>query len=72
MSNAKQPDAETVAFVARQLQLHGITLNPADLLETTHHYTLLLSHAERVMHWPLDEHIEPAPVFQLDDHRAAP
>lgn len=63
MSDAKQPDADTAAFVARQLQLQGITLSSEDLLQTTYHYTLLLSHAERVMRWPLDEHIEPAPVF---------
>lgn len=58
------PDTEiTPAFVASQLQQQGITLNEHDLLQTTQHYRLLLSHAERVMQWPLDEYIEPAPEF---------
>lgn len=70
MSNAQQPDADiTPSFVARQLQLQGITLNQSDLLQTTHHYKLLCSHAERVMNVLLDEHIEPAPVFHPDIER---
>ncbi|AKR42633.1 hypothetical protein ACJ67_03710 [Methylophilus sp. TWE2] len=67
LSNAQPADADTLAFVARQLLLQGITLSPADLSHTTHHYTLLLGHAERVMGLPLDEHIEPAPVFHPGD-----
>lgn len=69
MSNSQPPDADTLAFVARQLHLQGITLSPADLANTAHHYTLLLGHAERVMGLPLDEHIEPAPVFHPGDER---
>jgi len=65
LSHAILPESEiTPAFVASQLQLQGITLNEHDLLQTTQHYRLLLSHAERVMQWPLDEHIEPAPEFR--------
>lgn len=65
MSHPPLPDAEiTPAFVARQLQLQGITLNEADLLLTTQHVQLLHSHAASVMEWPLEEHIEPAPEFR--------
>lgn len=74
MSDTQQPDVpcevNAAAFVARQLQLHGITLQPENLLHTTHHYILLLSHAERVMGWPLAEHIEPAPEFRPGDERS--
>lgn len=64
MSYVIVPDTEiTPAWVASQLQLQGISLNEEDLLQTTRHYRLLLNHAERVMSWPLDEHIEPAPEF---------
>ncbi|WP_379074970.1 hypothetical protein [Methylophilus glucosoxydans] len=65
LSHAMLQDTEiTPAFVASQLQLQGITLDEQDLLQTTQHYRLLFSHAERVMSWPLDEHIEPAPEFR--------
>ena len=65
MSHTPLPDAEiTPAFVARLLQLQDITLNEADLLQTTEHVQLLHSHAARVMGWSLDEHIEPAPEFR--------
>ncbi len=65
MSHSPLPDAEiTPAFVARQLQLQDITLNEADLLQTTEHVQLLHTHAGRVMAWSLEEHIEPAPEFR--------
>lgn len=64
MSHVTLPESEiTPTFVATQLKLQGIHLNEDDLLQTTLHYKLLLSHAERVMGLPLDEHIEPAPEF---------
>lgn len=74
MSDTPQQDApsdvNTLVFISRQLALHGITLQPEDLLQTAHHYSLLLSHAERVMGWPLAEHIEPAPEFRPGDERS--
>ena len=54
----------TPTYVASQLALHGITLPEADLAQTTQHVQLIMTHADRVMSWPLPEAVEPAPEFR--------